>query len=391
MSLSASSSLDTPPSRHQEVRYITLVGLFVNVVLAVLTILIGIIGHSQAVLADGLHTLSDLITDFIILIAASYSAQAADSNHPYGHERFETLATVVVGISLLAVGVAIMFDAGRRLLSPDLLLMPENIALIITVVGILSKEALYQYTIYVADRLQSQMLRAKAWHHRSDSISSIVVLIGLIGTMLGFPWLDATAAIIVSVMIIHIGWGLTWDSVQRLVDKGVDIQQLTQIKQAITQVEGVKTLHALRTRYMGDNVLVDVHILVSPTITVSEGHYISHCVRDAVLQLPHFLDVTVHVDSETDDPSTYNTQMLSSLPSRQTLLTHWQPAWQSLGVADFIQQVQLHYLECSILVEIILTPDSQIALMQKNDLIEQLIKATQFEDKIHEVKVYVMQ
>ncbi|EDN66127.1 Cation efflux protein [Beggiatoa sp. PS] len=292
-------------------------------------------------IADGLHSLSDLISDGVVLIAAKYSTLDADTNHPYGHARFETLATVAIGGLLFIVAIAMLIDAARRLFDPTLLLQPTTISLVIAMLSIVIKEALYQYTTYIAKRVRSQMLRANAWHHRSDAISSVIVFLGIVGSMAGVSWLDAVAAIGVSMMIAHIGFQLGISGVSELVDTGLNSQQLSDITEIIVSVDGVKTLHELRTRRMGANALVDVHILVNPCLSVSEGHHIGERVRIRLIEeMDEVADVLVHIDPENDESEKPNLQ----LPLRDEIVAGLRQRWQSLQATDTIEKITLHYL-----------------------------------------------
>jgi cation diffusion facilitator family transporter len=337
------------PERSTAMRKVSIIGGMTNITLSVAQIVIGWIGNSQALIADGLHTLSDLISDVMVFVAAKYSNLRADANHPYGHARIETATTVAIGILLMLVAGGVMADAARRLLNPTLLLQPGALALAATTATILAKEALYRYTLHMADRLRSQMLRASAWHHRSDAISSVIVLIGVAGSMMGIPALDALAALGVGVMIAHIGWSLSGQALSELVDTGLAPEKIERIREVILAVHGVRELHLLRTRRMADSALVDVHILVDPALSVSEGHQISETARwrllDADLEIT---DVTVHIDPEDDSTSAPN----SGLPLRDKVLRDLGNAWESVPEAKQIQQVTLHYLAGKIAVEI---------------------------------------
>ncbi|HFD79823.1 MAG TPA: cation transporter, partial [Gammaproteobacteria bacterium] len=191
--------------RYREVRRVTVVGAVVDLVLGVVKILVGWLSQSQALIADGVHSLSDLATDFIVLYAAKHSHREADEDHPYGHGRIETLATVGLGIGLIAVSLGIGFDAVERMNEPEHLPVPGMLALVVAAVSIVAKEVIYQYTRRAALRLRSNMLMANAWHSRSDAISSVVVVIGVGGAMMGHAYLDPVAAIAVAVMITKIG------------------------------------------------------------------------------------------------------------------------------------------------------------------------------------------
>ncbi len=207
--------------RYQESRTVTVVGAAINAVLAVLKVAVGFFGHSHALITDGIHSFSDLASDAVVLYAAKHGSQDADAEHPYGHARIETAFTVALGVLLLLVSLGISLDAGRRLLDPELLLRPEPIALLVAIVSLLSKEALYRYTARAAKRLHSPLLHANAWHHRTDALSSVVVLVGVAGAMFGVNDLDALASVGVALMIAKIGWDLGWDAIRELVDTGL--------------------------------------------------------------------------------------------------------------------------------------------------------------------------
>jgi len=268
----------TSPERFRASRQVTLVSLAANLLLAVAQAIIGTIGHSQALVADAVHTLSDLITDFLVLFALFHSRKAADEQHPYGHGRIETAVTMILGIMLLLVGVGIAVQAGWRLATTQAFIVPDVSTLWVAGITLVAKEGLYQYTVRTAKRFDSDMLRANAWHHRSDAVSSLVVLIGIAGSMLGFAYLDAVAAIVIAVMIGKVGVELAWKALQELVDTGLSQARLVEIRRLIESVSGARDLHLLRTRRIGGEALVDVHVLVDNKLSVSEGHQISETV-----------------------------------------------------------------------------------------------------------------
>jgi cation diffusion facilitator family transporter len=259
----------TVKQRKNETTRITLWGVAVNLVLAIIKIAGGIIGQSQALLADGIHSLSDLASDAMVLIAVKHAGEDADEDHPYGHARYETLATVALGILLIGVAVGIAYDAILRLDNPEEIATPALFTLIIAAISIFSNEGLYHATRAVAKKIRSPLLEANAWHHRSDAVSSIVVLIGIGATYIGYPLLDAVAAILVALMIAKIGLDLSRQSVQELVDTALEPEMVDKIKQTILSIDDVRELHMLRSRRMGHNALVDVHLLVSPKLSVS--------------------------------------------------------------------------------------------------------------------------
>ena len=337
--------------RYQDTRRVTVVGAAVNVVLAVLKLVFGWLGHSQALIADGLHSFSDLISDGVVLVAAKHGQRHADDDHPYGHARFETAATVTVGALLAFIAFEFIVEAVKSLVNLEALPQPTNLVLVVTVFSILSKEALYHYTMVVAKRLNSSMLRANAWHHRTDSISSVIVLVGVLGTMSGIIWLDAAAAIVVGLMIAHIGLGLVKQGFVELVDTALDPAKVDNIRSVIRNTPGVQALHELRSRRMGDEALVDVHILVDDRISVSEGHQISESVRARVIRnVGEVSNVLVHIDPEDDQAGPLNAR----LPLRDTVLQELETRWMRIEVTRHIEHVNLHYLSGSISVDVYL-------------------------------------
>ena len=327
-------------SRYREIRKVTLIGSVVDLLLGVAKILVGWAAHSQALIADGLHSLSDLATDFVVLYAAKHSHRAADEDHPYGHGRIETLATVGLGITLIAVAFGIGYDATRRMNEPDLLLAPGWLALGIAAISVVSKEIIYQYTKNAAIKLRSNMLLANAWHSRSDAISSIVVVIGIAGAMMGYPYLDAVAAIAVAVMIAKIGFDLVRSSTKELIDTALEPEVVEAIRKEIVNVDGVRALHMLRSRRSGGDALVDLHVQVDPCISVSEGHQIGDTVRRRLLQrIEEVTDVTVHIDPEDDEQESLS----DKLPLRGDLVMELQRLWADIDHVD-AQDITLHYL-----------------------------------------------
>ncbi|MGD2083900.1 MAG: cation diffusion facilitator family transporter [Chromatiales bacterium] len=327
--------------RYRVTRRVTLTGAVVNLLLAVGKILLGFIGRSEALIADGIHSLSDLLSDLIVYLAARHARSEPDEQHPYGHGRFETVATLGLGMLLLLVAAGIVWDAGARLFSPERLLVPTALALYGALLSILAKELLYHYTMRAARRVRSRMMRANAWHHRSDAVSSVVVLAGIAGTQAGLPYLDGVAAVLVGVMIAKIGWKLGWGAVQELVDAGLEREKLESIRRTILRVGGVRDLHMLRTRRMGGHASADVHVQVEPWLSVSEGHQISVLVEERLKeQIEEIEDVTVHIDPEDDETAS----LCKGLPARAEALDATDRAWAGVAGAEHRDWVTLHYL-----------------------------------------------
>ena len=253
---------------------VTIVGAVIDFLLAVLKVIVGIIGNSGALIADGIHSFSDLLSDGIVWYATKHSSEEADEEHPYGHERFETVATLGLAIILAIIGTGIIFDAFDRLSEPSELSY-SALLLSVAALSILSKEALYWYTLKVAKACKSEMLKANAWYHRSDALSSIVVFIGILGSLNGYLYLDGIAAVIVGLMVIYIAWEFGTSATKELVDTSIDAQQVEQLRNSIGRISGVNNVHSLRTRKIGQGISADVHVQVDPVLSVSEGHIIS--------------------------------------------------------------------------------------------------------------------
>jgi len=337
--------------RYRDTRKVTLIGSAIDLVLGVGKITTGYMAYSQALIADGIHSLSDLGTDMVVLVAAKHANREADENHPYGHGRIETLSTVVLGVALIFVAVGIGIDAINKLLVKEYL-MPTMPALVVAFISIIAKEAIYHYTMFYAKKLRSKMLEANAWHSRSDSISSVVVVIAILGTMAGVEYLDAIAAIVVSIIIVRIGWHFAWSSIRELVDTGLEPEEISKINAIINKVSGVEDTHFLRTRSMGSEALVDVHIQVDSELSVSEGHQISETVRYHLIKnVEEISDVMVHIDPE-DDKEDMST--CCELPLRNKLLAELEQQWQTISASNAISKVTLHYLEGKIVVELFL-------------------------------------
>jgi len=376
---------DPLDNRYQDIRKVTLVGAVVDLVLGVAKIIVGVMASSQALIADGIHSLSDLATDFLVLFAAKHAHRQADDEHPYGHGRIETVATVVLGVSLVAVAIGICYDAVRRLMAPELLLHPGWLALLVAVISVLSKELIYQYTAAAARRLRSKMLHANAWHSRSDAISSVIVVIGVIATMLGYPSFDALAAVAVALMVAKIGWDLLWQSLQELIDTALDPERVEAIRETIMAVDGVRTCHMLRTRHSGSDALVDVHILVDPALSVSEGHQIGEAVRWRLIKtIDDVSDVTVHIDPEDDELAS----SCAGLPLRDEILRRLEQQWQHLDIGERLDKVVVHYLDGKVHVEVFLnsTGEDSRRLAELSTAIRE--SAQQAQD-IGDVSVYV--
>lgn len=332
--------------RYQQAKKITLIGAIINALLGCIKVLGGFVFHSHALFADGVHSFSDLFTDIMVIFASKYGSQDADVSHPYGHQRIETAATLLLALLLILAGAGLAWDALSSLIHEEII-KPSGLALIIALFSIVANEALFHYTLRIGNNINSSLVIANAWHHRSDAASSLVVALGLLGALFGFYYFDAIAAIVVGCMIIQMGVSYGWSSVKELVDTAVDSDMLLKIATIIQEVDGVQKIHQLRSRFMGDDILIDVHILVSPLISVSEGHYIAQHVHTALVnQLSAVKDVTVHVDPEDDEISCPSLKLENRKVMEKNLFLAWQRDFP--GLETWI----LHYLDGKLIVDL---------------------------------------
>ncbi len=329
---------------------VTLVGMALDTILGIAKIIVGLLFYSYSLVADGIHSLSDMVTDIFVLIITRISHHGPDDAHPYGHARFETLGTVILGGILITVALALAYSNAIILYEAEPTPVPGWPTLVVATISVFSKEWIFRYTKRAGEQLRSNLLIANAWHSRTDAFSSILVLVGVAGAMLGVPWLDSAAAIAVAIIVAKIGWQLAHESLEELVDTGLTPEKTEEIKGFILQHEGVRGVHDLRTRRMGQDVFLDLHILVNPEISVSEGHQIGEWVHKKLLNRYDYIrDLTYHIDAE-DDNLIENRGRL--LPLREAVLDELKTLWGSNPIPGQIQQTKLHYLNNKIDVEI---------------------------------------
>ncbi len=282
--------------RGREAQRSTWVSVAVNLVLTLAQVVVGLFAASQALVADGIHSLSDLLSDFVVLLAIHYSRKAPDADHPYGHQRYENAASLVVGALLLAVGVGMLWSAGVKLRDPAAIAQVDRLALWVALFTLVAKEGLFRYLLAVARRLRSSLLEVNAWHSRSDAASSLVVAIGIGGNLLGYGLLDPMAALIVGLMVLKMGWEFLWNALNDLTDHAASESETQAIASEILATPGVLGVHDLRTRKTGDLILVDVHLEIKGDLSVRQGHEIAEAVEARVLAQHPVLNILTHVD-----------------------------------------------------------------------------------------------
>ncbi len=341
---------------------VTLIGALLDLVLGILKILVGLLSNSVALISDGVHSLSDLLTDAFVLVVARFSRKQADAGHPYGHGRFETVGTVFLAMVLFSVAAIICYESLLRLWHGDTPATPGVLAMVVALASIAGKEWIYRYTKKVADEVKSSILLANAWHSRSDALSSIAVVIGIAGAWLGHAWMDLAAAIFVALIIGHIAWELVRDNLNELVDAALPEQEVEAIRRRLESLPGVQDIHNLRTRRHAGKILVDLHMRVSPRISVSEGHYLGERLTAILKQdNPDISDVVVHVDPEVDAiPLNLDLPLRGEV--RRILLQRWSP-W--LGEDD-LERLTLHYVNDQIEVEAKIKKSFKTSEMEAN-------------------------
>ncbi|NMT65079.1 cation diffusion facilitator family transporter [Marinobacter orientalis] len=305
------------PEERRAASRVTVIGMLLDAFLGVIKVIGGTLFHSQALLVDGIHSFTDVASDVVVLGVMRVSRQGPDADHPYGHQRIETMGTMVLGSFLIAVGAVLAWDNTLRLLGEGAVDLPEWPVLVAAAISVGSKEWIYRYTRHVGIRIRSDLIIANAWHSRTDAFSSVIVLFSTVGAMLGYVWLDILAAVVISVIIIHIGWRFTWDSVKELVDTGLSPEDTDLLKQVAMDIDGVRNVHELRSRRMGHDIMLDIHLVVRPEISVSEGHQLGMQVVSAMReQLDNIIDINFHIDAENDEDQP---QTSEQLPSREEI------------------------------------------------------------------------
>jgi len=346
---------------------VTIIGMILDAVLGIIKVIGGALFHSQALLVDGIHSFTDVASDLVVLGVMKVSRQEPDDDHPYGHQRIETFGTLVLGSILIAVGAALAWENTLRLLEGGVDTVPGWPVLMAAGMSVAGKEWIFRYTRHVGMKIRSDLIIANAWHSRTDAFSSIVVLVSTAGAMLGMIWLDVFAAVVIAGIIIHIGWKFTWDSVKELVDTGLSHEDTEMLKSIARDTDGVRNVHELRSRRMGHDILLDIHLVVRPEISVSEGHQIGMQVvsgmRDA---LDNIRDINFHIDAENDEDQPLTSERLPSREDIRAVLA------RHIGELPHHSRLRLHYLKNKVHLELFLDEYEEKTLFSSANIRDQL-------------------
>lgn len=282
-----------------EAMHVSIVTIIVNIVLSLFKVLAGIIANSAAMISDAVHSISDVISTIIVIIGVREANKTSDKKHPYGHERIETVASMLLAVALFFTGVLIGIDAIKSIISKSYLNTEPigALALVAAISSILTKEWMFHYTKHTAKKLNSTALMADAWHHRSDALSSVGALIGISLAMAGYPVFDPIASIIICILIVKVAIDIFKESTERMIDTAADAKTEAEITNIITEIDGVMGINTLTTRLFGSKIYVDVEIFADGNLPLSKAHEIAQNVHDTLEEkIPQIKHCMVHVD-----------------------------------------------------------------------------------------------
>lgn len=276
---------------------VAIITIVANTILAIFKFVAGIIGKSNAMISDSIHSFSDVLSTIIVIIGLKISNKQADSEHPYGHERMESIAAFILASMLFITGILIGIEGLKNIVAVESIAKPTLIALIAAILSIIIKELMYWYTIFYAKKIKSESLKADAWHHRSDALSSIGSLIGIAGSMLGITILDSLASIVICVFIIKVSYDIFRDALDKLVDRSCSEDTIVEIEKKAKEIDGVMNVDLIKTRMFGNKIYIDLEISADKNMTLEKAHQIAHQVHDNIEE--KFKDVKhcmVHVN-----------------------------------------------------------------------------------------------
>ena len=289
---------------HQIAMKVSVVSIAVNILLSAIKLFAGIFAHSGAMISDAVHSASDVFSTFIVIIGISISRKKPDRDHPYGHERFECVASIVLAVILAATGLGIGFKGVEKITSADssTLAVPETAALVTAILSVAVKEIMFHYTKKAAKKINSGALMADAWHHRSDALSSVGAFGGILGAMMGFPVLDPLASVLICVFIVKAAVDIFRDAVDKMIDKACPEEIVEKMKTVILETPDVIGIDELKTRLFGSRIYIEVEILMDSSKTLVEAHNTAELVHDNIeTQFPEVKHCMVHVNPSSDD------------------------------------------------------------------------------------------
>lgn len=276
---------------------VSLVGIWGNVILSLFKLFAGVVAHSGAMISDGVHSASDVLSTLIVLISIKFASKGADEKHPYGHERFECVAALLLAFVLCATGAGIGFEGIKKIMSHDAVVVPGALALIAAAVSIVTKEAMYWYTIAAAKKIKSSVLKANAWDHRSDAFSSLGSFAGILGARLGFPKLDAVASVVIACFILKVAYDIFMDAINKMMDHSCSEDFIEKVKEAICEDPEVVKIDDIKTRLFGDRAYVDVEISVDGNDILYDAHRVANRAHDKIENnFPEVKHCMIHVN-----------------------------------------------------------------------------------------------
>ena len=261
---------------------VSVISIILNCLLTLIKFISGVISKSSAMISDSVHSLSDVLSTFVVIIGVKIANKKADSDHPYGHERIECVSAIILSVMLFIIGALIGINGIKNVTNSSNLVMPGVLALIASIISIISKEAMYQYTIRVSKKINSAALKADAWHHRSDALSSIGSFIGILGSRLGFKIFDPLASVIISLCIIKVSIDIFKDAIDKMVDKSCDKEVIDKVISVIEKNESVKNIDDIKTRQFGNKAYVDVEISVDENLLLKDAHKVAEEIHNSV-------------------------------------------------------------------------------------------------------------
>jgi cation diffusion facilitator family transporter len=361
-----------------------IIGAVANLLLAAFKFVGGILGNSVALVADAIHSLSDLVTDIIVLFTHRIGQMPRDKDHPYGHGRAETIGAAVIGLFIISTGISVIYETCQAI-NQESGRTPGVLAIIAATLSIAINEGLFQYTCRVGKATQSPSLIANAWHHRSDAISSIAALIGIIGAGQGFPSMDPLAGAIVGGMIVKVGIDITRQGVRDLMDTALSDEYTKKIHTILKAIPEVLHFHDLRSRVIGGDFLIDLHILVDPEMTVTEGHRVAEIVRRNLIKaFDNIQDVLVHVDGEFDAEveAIY-------LITKKELIEIAQPLISELKGNILQPEIRVHHIKGKNILDVFLKIDSKQNMGDTRDLVANVKSKLESALQIDQARVFL--